>query len=254
MDKDSVDKFLDSLSDDELKEKWNKYNKHSEQKNSVTISEFIENIKQEIVGYRLKSHIDRNMVDGILKNSMPIWNDEDKSVYFIKGHVAGSLVLKMKELQVLDLWFTPIYESEEVKSDWAKAHHLEYYYKEGVMANKSKQETLTYSEAAKKEERIFNSNIVIKETLEEAAEKYSREVWGPYYDDIHSDPAITLTLGELSVKDFSRGAKWQAERMYSEEEVIRFLQKYRFDLSSGKTPNIGDTAKEWFVQFKKKYR
>jgi hypothetical protein len=49
MDKDSIDKFLDSLSDDELKEKWNKYNKHSEQKNSVTISEFIENIQQEAV-------------------------------------------------------------------------------------------------------------------------------------------------------------------------------------------------------------
>jgi len=49
MDKDSIDKFLDSLSDDELKEKWNKYNKHSEQENSVTISEFIENIQQEAV-------------------------------------------------------------------------------------------------------------------------------------------------------------------------------------------------------------
>jgi hypothetical protein len=47
MNKDSIDKFLDSLSDEELKEKWNKYNKHSKQENSVTISEFIKNIKQE---------------------------------------------------------------------------------------------------------------------------------------------------------------------------------------------------------------
>jgi hypothetical protein len=103
--------------------------------------------KQEIVGYRLKSSIDRMMVDGILKNAMPIWNDEDKSVYFIRGHVAGSLVAKMKELQVLDLWFTPIYESEEVKCDWVKEHHLEYYHKEGIMS-KAKQETL--EEAADK--------------------------------------------------------------------------------------------------------
>jgi Mor family transcriptional regulator len=47
--KDSVDKFFDSLSDDELKEKWNKYEQCSEQENSVTISEFIKNIKQETV-------------------------------------------------------------------------------------------------------------------------------------------------------------------------------------------------------------
>jgi hypothetical protein len=48
------------------------------------------------------------------------------------------------------------------------------------------------------------------------------------------------------------GAKWQEERMYSEEEVIELLQKYRLDLSSGKTANIGDTTKFWFEQFKKK--
>jgi hypothetical protein len=49
MDKGSIDKFLDSLSDKELKEKWNKYEQCSEQENSATISEFIENIKQETV-------------------------------------------------------------------------------------------------------------------------------------------------------------------------------------------------------------
>ena len=42
------------------------------------------------------------------------------------------------------------------------------------------------------------------------------------------------------------------KRMYSEEEVIELLQKYRLDLSSGKTANIGDTTKFWFEQFKKK--
>jgi hypothetical protein len=42
------------------------------------------------------------------------------------------------------------------------------------------------------------------------------------------------------------------ERMYSEEEVIELLRKYRYDLSSGKTPNIGDTTKCWFEKFKKK--
>ena len=87
----------------------------------------------EIVGYRLKPSIDRFMVDGILKYAMPIWNKDDKSVYFIRGHIAGNLVAKMKELQVLDLWFTPIYNDEEILSDWVKEHHMEYYQKEGIM-------------------------------------------------------------------------------------------------------------------------
>jgi hypothetical protein len=50
---------------------------------------------------------------------------------------------------------------------------------------------------------------------------------------------------------FEAGAKWQAERMYSEGEVISLLRKYRFDLTSQKTAIIGDTAPLWFEQFKK---
>ena len=74
--------------------------------------------EKEIVGYRIKPNIDRYMVDTILKNAMPIWNQKDKAVYFIRGHVEGCLVAKLKELQVLDLWFTPIYEDEEILSDY----------------------------------------------------------------------------------------------------------------------------------------
>jgi len=70
---------------------------------------------------------------------------------------------------------------------------------------------------------------------------------------IHEKQVLKI-FKEHSKRDFIAGANSkyvQAERMFSEEEVIRFLQKYRFDLSSGKTPNIGDTTKEWFSQFKK---
>lgn len=31
------------------------------------------------------------------------------------------------------------------------------------------------------------------------------------------------------------------------DEVVRLLQSYRFDLSSGITPNIGDTSKDWLI-------
>lgn len=54
----------------------------------------------------------------------------------------------------------------------------------------------------------------MKETLEEAAEKYSNKVWDNIitYQDAISEKINTKI-------DFINGAKWQAERMYSEEEV-----------------------------------
>lgn len=84
-----------------------------------------------------------------------------------------------------------------------------------------------------------------QETLEEEAEKYSREVWGVYYDDVHPDIAITQTQGEISVKDFCRGAKWQAERMYSEGEVLQLLLRLQQTESY-------DNLYDWFEQYKKK--
>ena len=42
MDKKTIDQFFDSLSEDVLKEKWNKYDKYSKQEISVTISELLD--------------------------------------------------------------------------------------------------------------------------------------------------------------------------------------------------------------------
>lgn len=83
-----------------------------------------------------------------------------------------------------------------------------------------------------------------KETVEEAAERLAKD---------HCSKRVNTNTTEFQVQQLIlKGAKWQAERMYSEEEVIRLLQKYRFDLSSGTTPIIGDTVPGWFEQFKKK--
>ena len=43
MERKNIDKFFDTLSKDVLKEKWNKYNKYSENNESVKISELLEN-------------------------------------------------------------------------------------------------------------------------------------------------------------------------------------------------------------------
>ena len=67
-----------------------------------------------------------------------------------------------------------------------------------------------------------------KQTLEEAAEKYN--------------PLKKLD-GEFIRQAFKDGAKWQAERMYSEEEVLNIIA----DCDGSVTQ-----AKKWFEQIKKK--
>jgi hypothetical protein len=74
-----------------------------------------------------------------------------------------------------------------------------------------------------------------KETLEEAAEKYAIRSFDSLLKDVDDH--------------FIAGAKWQAERMYSEEEVLGILNKLH------KSPHaLMDVGlKEWLVeQFKKK--
>jgi hypothetical protein len=66
------------------------------------------------------------------------------------------------------------------------------------------------------------------------------------------EKALVGYIDDEMVEQAIEMEKKQIEKMYSEEEVIILLQKYRFDLSSGKTPTLGDTTKYWFEQFKKK--
>jgi hypothetical protein len=80
-----------------------------------------------------------------------------------------------------------------------------------------------------------------KETLEEVAERlFGKHFNGMHYDDISDKHIIKYGLAL---------AKWQQERMYSEEEVLKLLldsEEYtsRFN---GRT-----NLRSWFEQFKKK--
>ena len=69
-----------------------------------------------------------------------------------------------------------------------------------------------------------------QETLEKAAEEF--------YEG--NTPNITF----LMMAQF--GAKWQAEKMYSEKEVLQIL----FELSCSSGP-VKVEVEEWFQQFKK---
>lgn len=71
-----------------------------------------------------------------------------------------------------------------------------------------------------------------QETPEEAAELYSKNI------------STWTKIRNNSIRDFIAGAKWQQERMYSEEEVEILLLDCRSE-------NPIDVSK-WFKQFKKK--
>ena len=76
-----------------------------------------------------------------------------------------------------------------------------------------------------------------KETLEEAAEKFA--------DD------CTLVSDAAAYKGFIEGAKWQQERMYSEEEVDKLISIIQwYDDNSDVRPDVEIFM--WFEQFKKK--
>jgi hypothetical protein len=80
-----------------------------------------------------------------------------------------------------------------------------------------------------------------KETLEEVAEKETEvQGWGKFH---HCSEHYSIK------KAFINGAKWQAERMYSEEEVHNILDSN--DSQDWSSENNLDYW-EWFEQFKKK--
>lgn len=88
-----------------------------------------------------------------------------------------------------------------------------------------------------------------KETLEETIDKASLlefpiKEW--YRSDDYNREEITAARD-----GFKRGAKWQQERMYSEEEVLELLIKFDYYPTMYKGNSIEEINK-WFEQFKKK--
>jgi hypothetical protein len=73
-----------------------------------------------------------------------------------------------------------------------------------------------------------------KETIEEAAEKLARA-----FDNDNYKALMDLVID---------GAKWQAERMYSEEEVLGVFEQFQLNLPL----HYEFLVKEHLKQFKKK--
>ena len=82
-----------------------------------------------------------------------------------------------------------------------------------------------------------------QETLTEAAENYA---------DFSND-YVPMSFGgefnETTKRDFIAGAKWQQERMYSEEDMQEYAE---FCIECDRANLKPIIAKDWFEQFKKK--
>jgi len=88
-----------------------------------------------------------------------------------------------------------------------------------------------------------------RKTTEEAAENYGWSI----KRNIFSDPVKANELADSAKEDFIKGANWQKERSYSEEEVKDIVEQtiekfYKHIYSLTKV----EMKKEWFKQFKKK--
>ena len=87
-----------------------------------------------------------------------------------------------------------------------------------------------------------------KETLEEVAENYGWRV----KRNTFSDPVKANDLANSAKQDFIEGAKWQEQRMYSEEEVLDMLPKFAAYTLINADERSRLPLDKWFEQFKKK--
>jgi hypothetical protein len=108
----------------------------------------------------------------------------------------------------------------------------------GVCDYCEEQETIQILKEAKE-------NTLKQETLEEESSEYSKQGMGSTLEEIYS------------FINFINGAKWQAEKMYSEEEVKMLAFNFYYDMS--KKMNVPENLISenrtnfdiWFEQFKK---
>jgi hypothetical protein len=175
----------------------------------------------------------------------------DNLKYFNVDELRERHIKKLPYLYSEKIGYKIIIPQEEPKQDYSGVHLRHCYqgeyedsckYGENDCSTKPlepKQRLEKYSERFDNDKSpIGNTETwgkrMVKETLEEAVKRIYPE------DEQWTDKHI-----------FNLGAKWQAERSYSEEEVIELLKTFDIKFNSGIVErNKG--IKEWFEQFKKK--
>ena len=85
--------------------------------------------------------------------------------------------------------------------------------------------------------------------LKEAAENYGWRI----KTNTFSDPVKANELANSAKQDFIAGANYIAERMYSEEDMIAFMQFIISNPDLGNTSSVSETTARYYLeQFKKK--
>ena len=142
-------------------------------------------------------------------------------------------------------WFVKNPSCESVEIKWVKTPDGIFYHQDNVPYS-------CYKIIIPKEEQDYTALLkqvgTKQETLEEAAEKYSEnweETTGLDYEN--------TVPSEVNKLDFINGAKWQAERMYSEEGIIDLIQFLSMNKEFNEYSSVSKkTARYFLEQFKKK--
>jgi hypothetical protein len=79
-----------------------------------------------------------------------------------------------------------------------------------------------------------------KETIEEAAKRYAES------------KSSNFSFRNTHIRDFKEGAKWQYERMYSEEETLNLWNWLNDGFIIRKSLPTKEELFGWFEQFKNK--
>jgi hypothetical protein len=79
-----------------------------------------------------------------------------------------------------------------------------------------------------------------KETIEEAAKRYAES------------KSSNFSFRNTHIRDFKEGAKWQAEKMYSEEETLNLWNWLNDGFIIRKSLPTKEELFGWFEQFKNK--
>jgi len=104
----------------------------------------------------------------------------------------------------------------------------------------------------------FNKDLSVKENIstwgKRIVEEPKQETLEEAYNKIYKE----IDFSEFDFASFAIGAKWQAERSYSKEEVENIIQKLMYDVHCGdicegdKIIDFKISPRKWFGQFKKK--
>jgi hypothetical protein len=97
-----------------------------------------------------------------------------------------------------------------------------------------------------KDEPLYKIIIPKEEPKQETLEEFSKRI-----SNDESNKNISLDYQDGIFYGINVGAKWQAERMYSEEESIQKIIDY-VDFQFNTNGELNSEIKKWFEQFKKK--